>query len=268
LTDAVYGFIGHDGDPNHGFVITEKGVVVIDNDIRFLGPFMEALRSTTPKEIKFLINTHHAFDHASANQLFAEKGVPIIASAACREHMAAVGEEKFAEMRAREERVREGAKGIAVVLPDITFDERLSLHLGAHLLELIFVGHCHSPGDIIIYLPREKIVFVGDLLLYKCHPNVRQGNIDNWCRALELIYELPVETIVPGHGGIIPGKEECLVVKEYFIKVRSKIEEEARRGKRGEDIKREFSLPEYGDWGKTRWLTATIEKVYREYKGG
>ena len=264
LTDTVYSFIGHDGDPNHGFVVTEKGVAVIDNDIRYIGQFMEAIRKTTRQEIKYLINTHHAFDHTSANHVFAEKGAVIISSLRSREYLAEIGEQKIAEMGTRDENLRELTRGLKVTLPDITFDHRLSIHLGSQLLELIFVGHCHSVGDIIVYIPKEKIVFAGDLLLYKNHPNIREGNMVNWIQALDLIYGLPVETIVPGHGGIIKGKEECRVIKEYFLKVKSKVEEEVKQGKNLEDIKRDFSLPEYRDWGKTKWLAITIEKIYRE----
>ena len=154
--------------------------------------------------------------------------------------------------------------GLKVTLPDITFDHRLSIHLGSQLLELIFVGHCHSVGDIIVYLPNEKIVFAGDLLLCKNHPNIREGNMANWIQALDLIYGLPVEIIVPGHGGIIKDKEECRVIKEYFLKVKGKVEGEAKKGKGLEEIKSEFSLPEYGDRGKTKWLWITVEKIYRE----
>ena len=264
LTDTVYGFIGHDGNPNHGFVVTERGVVVIDNDIRDINQFMEALQKTTTQEIKFLINTHHAFDHASANQIFAEKGALIISSTRCREYLAEVGEKKFAEMRDRDENIRELTAGLAVTLPDITFDRHLSLHLGSQNIELIFVGHCHSPGDCIVYLPQERIVFVGDLLLYKNYPNMREGNIHNWIKALDFIYALPVETIIPGHGGIIKDKEECIVVKEYFLKVKNMVEAEVRAGRRLEDIQRDFYLPECQDWGKTKWLTVAIEKIYRE----
>ncbi len=264
LTDAVYGFIGHDGEPNHGFVVAEKEVAVIDNDIRYIDQFMEAIRRTTRLEIKYLINTHHAFDHTSANHVFAGQGAVIISSLRGREYLAEIGEQKIAEMGTRDENLRKLTRGLKVTLPDITFDHRLSIHLGSQLLELIFVGHCHSPGDIIVYLPKEEIVFAGDLLLHKNHPNIRDGNMDNWIKALDLIYELPVETIVPGHGGIIRSKEECRVIKEYFLKVKNKVEEEVKQGKNLADIKRDFSLPEYRDWGKTKWLPLNIEKIYRE----
>jgi cyclase len=260
LTDTAYSFIGRDGEPNHGFVVTEKGVIIIDNDIRYIEQFMAAIRKTTRQEIKYLINTHHAFDHTSANHVFAEKGAVIISSLRSREYLAEIGEQKIAQMGTRDENLRELTRGLKVTLPDITFDHRLSIHLGSQLVELIFVGHCHSVGDIIVYIPKEKIVFAGDLLLYKNHPNVREGNMVNWIQALDFIYGLPVETIVPGHGGIIKGKEECRVIKEYFLKV----EGEVKQGKNLEDIKRDFSLPEYRDWGKTKWLSITIEKIYRE----
>lgn len=265
LSDAAYAFIGHRGGPNHGFLITDGGLVVVDNDIRDVDRFLAAMRSITPRTTKYLINTHHAFDHTSANQIFAEAGATIISSSRCREYFAEVGQAKMEEKRAEEEKTRELTEGIEVILPTVTFHDRLALHLGSHRVELIFVGHCHSPGDAIVFVPEEKMVFVGDLLQHGYHLNLREGNMDNWIRALDRIYEMPVDTIVAGHGPVIRGKEECRIVKEYFLAVRGMVEDRAKAGGKLEDIRQACSLSLYPDWGKTKWLSATIEIIYREY---
>ena len=111
LTDNAYAFIGSDGDPNHGFLVTEKGVAVVDNDIRFVDRFMDAIRKTTQQEIRFLINTHHAFDHTSANHVFAEKGAVIISSLRAREYLDEIGEKRIEEMGTRDENLRELTRG-------------------------------------------------------------------------------------------------------------------------------------------------------------
>ena len=95
LADGVYAFLGRDGDSNYGVIETERGLVVIDNDIRSVDRLQEAIRSTTTQELRFLINTHNAFDHASANYVFARAGATIISSAVCRQGMAQTGRKKF-----------------------------------------------------------------------------------------------------------------------------------------------------------------------------
>lgn len=264
LTDTVYAFIGHEGDSNYGFLITENGVVVIDNDIRSVDRLLEAIKKTTQQEIKFLINTHHAFDHASANHIFAKRGATILSSTRCRECLVELGEKKFEEMRASDEKIRKLTQGVKVVLPDITFDNHLFLHFGSHLLELIHFGHGHTPGDAIVYLPKEKIVFTGDLLFNQYHPQLQEGNLSNWIRFLDQISEMQIETVIPGHGTIVKGKEGFQTLKEYFIKIKTKVQEMVKLGKKLEEIQKELIFPEYQGWGKTKFFTGTIEKIYRE----
>ncbi len=264
LSGKTYAFIGRNGEPNHGFLVTEKGVIVIDNDIRYIEKFMAAIRKTTRRKIKFLINTHHAFDHTSANQLFREEGAVIISSLKAREHLANVGAKKIVDMGKRDDTLRKLTRGLKLTLPDVAFDHRLSLYLASEQVELIFVGHCHSVGDAVVYIPEEKVVFAGDLVVNNYHPNIRDGNMENWLQALDLIYDLPVKFIVPGHGPLIRGKEQCRIIKEYFLAVKDTVQKQVRQGKALEEIRRDFSLPAYAAWAKPQWLEITIEKIYRE----
>jgi cyclase len=264
LTETLYAFIGHEGSSNYGFWVTEKGVVVIDNDIRTVDRLLEGIKQTTKKEIKFLINTHHDFDHTSANHIFAERGVMILSSTRCRECLAEMGEKKFGEMRTSDERIWKLTQGIRVTLPDMTFNNHLSLHFGSDQLELIHFDHGHTPGDVIVYYPKEKIVFTGDLFFNKYYPQSRQGNLNHWIQFLEQLSDMPIEIVIPGHGLMIKGKEGFQTLKEYFLKVKSSVEEMVKRGKKLEEIQKELVFPEYQDWGKTPNLSITIEKFYKE----
>ncbi len=89
LSDSVYGFIfpQYEDLGNAGIVITDEGVVIIDTDVRTVDNLFATLPKITNKEVKFLINSHHAFDHSSANCEFAKRGVTIIGSEKCTRHI-------------------------------------------------------------------------------------------------------------------------------------------------------------------------------------
>ena len=261
LAEGVYAFIGHGGDSNYGFITTSRGLVVIDNDIRSVAEFRQAIAAVTPEKVKYLINTHHAFDHASANQIFAEEGATIISSSACRQVMAETGESKLAAMRASDAQIRSLTEGVGVVLPDLTFERRLSLHLGSHQLELVHFGQGHTPGDAIIYLPQEKILFGGDLVMNGYNPQVRDGNPYNWMDFLEEMEQIPLATVVPGHGFV--AQPDCLGrLKAYFLNLHENVEKMVIQCKSLEEIQKELVLPAYADWGKTRFIPDTIRKMY------
>ncbi len=267
LADGVYAFLGQDGNSNYGVIETEQGLVIIDNDIRSADRLQEAIRSVTAQEMRFLINTHNAFDHASANYVFARAGATIISSAACRQGMAQTGRKKFEEMKAADEKVRALANGAETVLPGITFDRRLTLHLGSRMIELIHFGHGHTPGDIVVHLPQEGILFSGDLIVNGYRPQLRDGSCDGWLRILEELDAIAPGRIVPGHGPVTQGREGIRALREYFLRVKSAVAEMAARGKTLEEILEEFTLPEYEGWGKMKFWPNTIRVVYRETVG-
>lgn len=159
LADGVYAFLGSGGTSNYGVIETERGLVVIDNDIRSVDKLLKAIRSTTKQEIRFLINTHNAFDHASANYVFARAGATIISSAVCRQGMAQTGQKKFEDMKAADEKIRELAKDAEVVLPAVTFERRLTLRFGSRTIELLHFGQGHTPGISLFICLRRGSCF-------------------------------------------------------------------------------------------------------------
>jgi len=265
LAEGVYAFIGHDGDSNYGFITTSRGLVVIDNDIRSVAEFRQAIGAKTGQNAKYLINTHHAFDHTSANHIFAREGATIVSSATCRQVMVETGESKLAAMRASDAQIKLLTEGVNVVLPDLTFERRLSLHLGSHHLELIHFGQGHTPGDSIVYLPEEKILFGGDLVMNGYNPQVREGNPYNWIDFLEEMEKMSIATIVPGHGFVAP--QACLGrLKSYFLAMHQNVEIMVKNGKNLEEIQGNLILPAYREWGKVRFIPDTIKIMYARIK--
>lgn len=84
---------------------------------------------------------------------------------------------------------------------------------------MIHIGHCHTVSDTVIWMPGERVLFMGDAFDYRTHPVVRIGNIQNWIRALGRFEKFPARQIVPGHGPLPPpGKKVPRRIQGIFFK--------------------------------------------------
>ena len=273
LSDSTYTFIfpTYDDLGNAGIVKTNEGVVVVDNDVRTVDQLFATLSQITDKPVRFVINSHHAFDHASANFVFAEQGVTIISSKRCREEMIRHGESSFKRWSDREAYIKKilEEKMATVALPHITFDHELELNLGEETIQLFYYGHAHTPGDIVIYLPKDEILFGGDLLWVGFFPNVREANVPNLINVVNRILKFPVKYYIPGHGSITSDRSEITRMRDFLEVLYKSIDEMARDGKSLEEIRTfENSLAKkHSDWRGRRFLTTAVEVIYQSLVG-
>jgi cyclase len=269
LAPSVYAsvFPEYDDLGNGGIIITEEGVVLIDTDVRTVDRISDMLRGLTNQPVKFLINTHHAFDHSSANCLFAAQGVTIIGSRSCREAMIAHGELNFRRWTDRVPEIgpilRE--KAITIAPPQLTFEHDMQLHLGGKTIELSHYGHAHSPGDSIIYLPEDQVLFAGDLLWVGFFPNVREADVPNQIKVVDRILSLPVRYYVPGHGSITADREEIVIMRNFMSTLYELIVKMVREGRTLAEIHaiEDTLAKDHPAWQGRNFLTTAVEVIYR-----
>ncbi|MEI9479280.1 MAG: MBL fold metallo-hydrolase [Deltaproteobacteria bacterium] len=269
LSDSTYAYMfpNYEDLGNAGIVKTEEGVVVIDDDVRTVDQLFATLPQITDKPVKFVINSHHAFDHTSANCVFDRKGVTLIGSRVCREELARHGEHNFKRWSAREAYVKKilEEKAVTVALPHITFDHELELNLGGETIQLFFCGHAHTPGDIIIYLPKDQILFAGDLLWFGYFPNVREANVPNQIKVADRILEFPVRYYVPGHGHISSDRSEVIRMRDFLASLYESIEKMVKEGKTLEEVRsiEEPLAKKNSDWRGKQFLSRATEVIYQ-----
>ncbi|CAG1066769.1 Metallo-beta-lactamase type 2 [uncultured bacterium] len=155
LAPGVYAFIGGEGKTNSGFVVTEKGVVVIDTQ----GPaelamlLREKIKETTDKPVTHVINTHYHGDHTFGNQYFAE-GL-IIAHENTRKEL--VERDEGHRAMFRKFFGQESLKSFSLTLPEMTFTDRMILRHGGRTMELVYAGaKAHTEGDIFVCSQRRR----------------------------------------------------------------------------------------------------------------
>ncbi len=223
-----------------------------------------------------VLNTHRNGDHCWGNQLF--PNAEIIGHRLCAEGMA---HESPAQMQAL--RSAAGAddpaiaafaaaladwdfEGIELKPPTTLIDDRLDLDLDGIPVELLYVGPAHTAGDVIVHLPKQRVVFTGDILFRLCTPIGWEGTTDQWLAALDRIVALDPEVIVPGHGPIC-GVEGPREMRAYLEYVRDESKRSFEAGLPALEAARKIDLGPYADWTEPQRLVFNVERAYRELRG-
>jgi len=177
-----------------------------------------------------VVNTHHNGDHAWGNQLFPT--AELIGHRRCAEGFGRERPEMMQMLRSQAGSENPVLRALAAKLADWDFtgvtltppttliDDRLELDLDGVRVELLWVGPAHTAGDVIAWLPKERIVFTGDVLFRLCTPIGWDGTFDGWIAALDAIVALDPKVVVPGHGPLC-GVEGPREMREYLAYVRA-----------------------------------------------
>lgn len=202
------------GWANAGFINKGKGLVVDTLfDLFFAQELKDFCVEIHGKAPGYVVNTHHNGDHIWGNQLFNESD--IIGHRAILEDYALDSLElwsKWSQFGSSSEHPGErflaqeldgfDFAGIKYTLPNITFESKVSLTLDDTIVEIIHVGPAHTRSDSIVWLPKQKVLFTGDIV-YMCASTWTEEGIRNWTGVLDHITcELKPEVIIPGHGDI------------------------------------------------------------------
>jgi cyclase len=270
VANQVWAYVQPDG----GWMINNTGIIgggaeghlLIDTtstETRNRNLFFSARELTGTAE-KALINTHHHGDHTYGNWLM-PPNAPIISSAACRADTIA------ARFLAAELLTGPEYGHLEVRAPDVTFDGALTVHLGGRVVELLSLGPAHTAGDVIAWLPAEKVVFVGDIAFTGGHPFLIEGSLAGYLRAVEAIRRLGADVIVPGHGPVRTGRAANALLDDmlgYARYVQVLAEQGVAAGLSPLQTARGASDIPYTQWREGERLVANLARAFDEIAGG
>ncbi|MDD5328848.1 MAG: MBL fold metallo-hydrolase [Sulfuricella sp.] len=211
INERVYALLGPLGQPsahNQGYmvnstvIIGDRGVILVDSGgtDEVGNQIARVIARITPKPVTHVINTHHHGDHTLGNVVF--KGAEILSSEQCR---ALVEKTGMDWVRIMESMIGHKLPHTRPVPASLTFAEDSSAERslqGVRVLLWVPRGS-HTPGDMMVYLPDDKILIGGDILVNTIIPNMRDGNVRNWIAALAKVQDFDAVTIVPGHGPLM-----------------------------------------------------------------
>jgi cyclase len=252
------------GGPNAGFVLAGDNTIIVDSLIT-LGTAREMLagiKKAGGKKLSFLINTHSHGDHIVGNQIFAPPAI-VIAQENTREAIkreGAAGIKRMADMRPN---LAEDLKEAKVVVPEITYNDAMTLNFGGRSVKLLYPGPAHTLGDTIVYIPEEQVLFAGDLLFNHIVPPI-MGDSANWVRALSRLEELDIKAVIPGHG-YVGTKDDLVEMKKFLQKLRREVRKCYNAGVPQDKVVTEINLGKYRDWPHQERLTMDVTKLYKEF---
>ena len=219
---------GHNN--NLSFVVTDEGVVVVNAGDNYLlaKALHEEIRKITDKPVKFVVLENGQGHAMLGSSYWQEQGVPVIAHVdAARE----IEEQSFALLEVMQGRAKEKADGTAVVMPDITFEDSKVIELGGERIELLNLGPAHSPGDIVVWLPQQKLVISGDMAFHqRMLPLFEHTDTAAWIETWDAFEALGAEVVIPGHGGPTDMATVRKYTRDYLVYLREKIAEVIENG--------------------------------------
>jgi len=312
IADGVYAAIARPRTPincNAMVVVYDDGVLVVDTHSRPSSArrLIEQIRTVTDKPVRYAVDTHFHWDHAQgagAYPVAFPKEVSIVSSEATRDNLARFGLERVRQQLEEAPRNVEAAKkrllaekdaaarakiedeiqqqesyaselrGLELTLPDLTFDKSMILHRKDRDIVLLFLGRGHTSGDVVVYLPKEKIVATGDLL-HGWLPWMADGFPVEWVTTLDQLGKLEFDQIVGGHGTVKP-RSHLATFRSYIADL---IDETRKARKRGETLEKAKGgvasalKPRYAEpmGGATMFdegVGANIEKVWKDLEAG
>lgn len=215
---------------NAGFVVTPAGVVVIDalGSPELARELIAEIRRLTGKSVSHVILTHYHADHIYGLQEFKRVGAHIIAQRHGLEYLNS--ETAQARLVASRTDLAPFIDAQTRLIPaDEWIDGPQELIVGGVKLLLRPVGPAHTPEDLVVYLPSERVLFAGDLVFRGRIPFVGQADSGNWIKALNTVLGFDAAVVVPGHGPkSTSARDDIELTRDYLIYLRQTMSQAAR----------------------------------------
>ena len=290
LADGVYAAVATAG----GFGLCNAGIVDLGGvslvfDAMLTPQAGEALGRTaerlTHRPVGLLVNSHYHGDHVRGSA--AVGAVHVVSTRRVRElvlergpvhlrsDLETVGAE-LARLRSGELKVdkvtREVFEGwfegilatprdLAFRPPDLTIESEMTIHGSRRTARVITFGGGHSPSDVLVYLPDERIVFLGDLLSVGFHPSMADGDPEEWVRILGQVRALGIARAVPGHGRVA-GEAAVPEMERYVTSLLEAARKARARGTSRDEMAGTPPVPPFDTWAFSPFYEENARFVY------
>ena len=256
LADGVYMLPGSGGaaDENNlgrignaGFIVGDSSVIAIDTGTSYAHgqALLAAIRAVTDKPVKLALVTHTRPEFLFGGAAFREAGIPIRTHKAMARLMAARCETCLKTLR---QTVGEAPMhGTAMYKPDQEFEATHELTLIGRTVRVLHFGHSSGPGDIAVLDVATGVLFAGGLADVKRVPDTQDSDLAGWKSALAALRDMPIKTVVPGHGPAAPATA-IAAVQDYLAQLEARARELVGAGASLSSVPDASELAAYESW--------------------
>ncbi|WP_131770005.1 MBL fold metallo-hydrolase [Candidatus Protofrankia californiensis] len=264
MADNVYAHIQPDGGwclNNAGILVAGGRTLLVDTAATERRTLMlrDSLAAVAGEEPEVLVNTHHHSDHTFGNSLFGPRTL-VVAHHDTREESRAAG----LGLQSLWPDVVWGA--VSVRLPDLGYQDALTLHLGPLRVELIHVGPAHTTNDTVVWVPERGVLFTGDVVMSGVTPYTLMGSVEGSLTALERLRALRPRVVVPGHGPVA-GPEVIDTNLAYLRWVRDLATESAAAGLTPLQAARQTDLGPFAELLDAERLVSNLHRARADAAG-
>jgi cyclase len=252
---------------NSPVLVNDDEVLIVDSSITPASAraLVEDLKAITPKPVRYVVDSHYHYDHAFGNQIFGPD-VQVIGHDHTRSRMLTNVMEQYtflssvqpvpARVEALKQRIAqetdpqqkatlerqvanslsylEQVKEVRVTPPTVTFNDTMTLVRGGREIRLLYLGRGHTDTDVVVFLPKERIVCTGDLM-ESIISYAGDAYMEEWIATLGKLRALDFDTVMPGHGVVFQGKGKIDAFQQYLRDVLKQVTALRRQGLSADD---------------------------------
>ena len=215
---------------NLGFIIGRDGVLVVNTGPtkRVAEALHRAIKAITPVPVKWVVNINSQNHYWHGNGYFAAQGATIIAHESAVTVMRSSGN---AQLDSNRRDLKEKAAGTTLAYPTMLIKEAHTIDLGGRKVEVRHFGPAHTPGDVAVWLPKEKIIFSGDIIYTeRILAVIPLSHSGKWITAYDQLMVLKPGVVVPGHGSPTDAARAKRDTRDYLDSLRTQAKQAFDRG--------------------------------------
>jgi cyclase len=232
----LYAYISNnDASANSTFLIGDCEILVVDTGLNATegAKLLAAIRQVSKLPVKFIVNTHYHPDHQGGN-LTVGPDASVIST-------------DYTRARTIDLANAPGMDGFHFRAATMTFQKRIRLYVGRHVVEVYFPGKGHTSGDAIVYFAEQHAVSMGDLFLNRSSPAMDDGSAANWIDALDHVLSLPVEKAIPGHFDV-GTRADLQRFRDYLNDLYAQVRSLKNKGESVDQVRQGIHMEKYSDF--------------------
>jgi glyoxylase-like metal-dependent hydrolase (beta-lactamase superfamily II) len=246
---------------NSGVIATNQGVVVLDalSSPAIAHKEREAIAASIRQPVRFLVSSTFHNNYTWGNVAYQD--------------VIRIGHEDYrSDLIAQMQRDRTPADEQKARLPQVTFPDRLMLHLGGKEIQILHLGKGHTRGDSIIFVPQDRIAYLSELYFSDQFLYINDGYGVSWLKTLDAVEALPADIFVPGHGPIPNDPKETRQglhrFRQMLVDLRDAVQNAIARGESEDQAAVAIQLPQYEKLqGYKSQREVAVRRTYRELMG-